>query len=66
LPLVSSGGTAIWMTCFAIGVILSVTKKESEIQQEELDKQERSDREQEELARLYLERQQKEMENEVL
>jgi cell division protein FtsW len=54
------------MTCFAIGVILSVTKKESEIQQEELDKQERSDREQEELARLYLERQQKEMENEVL
>ncbi|TDS56926.1 FtsW/RodA/SpoVE family cell cycle protein [Myroides indicus] len=66
LPLVSSGGTAIWMTCFAIGVILSVTKKESEIQQEELDKQERLDREQEELARLYLERQQKEMENEVL
>jgi len=25
LPLVSSGGTSIWMTCFAIGIILSVT-----------------------------------------
>ena len=33
LPLISSGGTSIWMTCFAIGIILSVTadkeKKES-------------------------------------
>jgi len=25
LPLISSGGTAVWMTCFAIGIILSVT-----------------------------------------
>ncbi|WP_299528770.1 FtsW/RodA/SpoVE family cell cycle protein [uncultured Lutibacter sp.] len=25
LPLISSGGTSIWMTCFAIGIILSVT-----------------------------------------
>lgn len=31
LPLVSSGGTSIWMTCVAIGVILSVTKKEQEV-----------------------------------
>lgn len=37
LPLISSGGTSIWMTCLAIGVILSVsanrkvvTKKDSE------------------------------------
>ena len=31
LPLISSGGTSIWMTCFAIGIILSVSsvKKES-------------------------------------
>lgn len=33
LPLFSSGGTSIWMTCFAVGIILSVTvnkeKKES-------------------------------------
>ena len=31
LPLISSGGTSIWMTCFAIGMILSVSsmKKES-------------------------------------
>ena len=26
LPLLSSGGTAIWMSCFAIGVILSVSR----------------------------------------
>lgn len=25
LPLISTGGTAIWMTCFAIGIILSVS-----------------------------------------
>ena len=31
LPLFSSGGTAIWMTCIAIGIILSVTaNKEKE------------------------------------
>jgi len=27
LPLVSSGGTSIWMTCLAIGIILSVSAK---------------------------------------
>ena len=25
LPLISTGGTSIWMTCFAIGIILSVS-----------------------------------------
>jgi cell division protein FtsW len=34
LPLISTGGTSIWMTCFAIGVVLSVsaanTKKAEE------------------------------------
>jgi len=31
LPLISSGGTSVWMTCLAIGVILSVTaNKEKE------------------------------------
>ncbi|MGL2995299.1 FtsW/RodA/SpoVE family cell cycle protein [Flavobacterium sp. TSSA_36] len=34
LPLISSGGSSIWMTCFSLGVILSVTKKEEEIAQE--------------------------------
>tara|TARA_R110001583_G_scaffold93517_1_gene236447 strand:+ start:12153 stop:13346 length:1194 start_codon:yes stop_codon:yes gene_type:complete len=35
LPLISSGGTSIWMTCFAIGIILSVTAdKEKEESQE--------------------------------
>ena len=31
LPLISAGGTSIWMTCASIGIILSVTKKEEEI-----------------------------------
>lgn len=39
LPLISSGGTSIWMTCIAIGIILSVTKKEDEIAQELKEKQ---------------------------
>jgi cell division protein FtsW len=25
LPLISSGGTSIWMTCFALGIVLSVS-----------------------------------------
>ena len=31
LPLISSGGTSIWMTCLAIGIVLSVSKKREEI-----------------------------------
>ena len=34
LPLISSGGSSIWMTCFALGIIISVTKKDEEIVQE--------------------------------
>ncbi|WP_335964565.1 FtsW/RodA/SpoVE family cell cycle protein [Galbibacter sp. PAP.153] len=30
LPLVSSGGTSIWMTCLSIGIILSVSAKRQE------------------------------------
>ncbi len=34
LPLISSGGTSIWMTCFAVGMILSVSSvKEAEAQE---------------------------------
>lgn len=29
LPLISSGGTSIWMTCLAIGIILSASRKQS-------------------------------------
>lgn len=29
LPLISSGGTSIWMTCLAIGVVLSASRKSS-------------------------------------
>jgi cell division protein FtsW len=40
LPLISSGGTSIWMTCLAIGIILSVSVKREEIKgQEEIDDQ---------------------------
>ncbi|MGB8704702.1 MAG: FtsW/RodA/SpoVE family cell cycle protein, partial [Gillisia sp.] len=31
LPLVSSGGSSIWMTCLALGIVLSVSAKREEI-----------------------------------
>ena len=34
LPLISSGGTSIWMTCVALGIIIGVTKKDEEVAQE--------------------------------
>jgi cell division protein FtsW len=43
LPLISSGGSSVWMTCIAIGIILSVTKKEEEIAQELDEKQKRDE-----------------------
>ena len=43
LPLISSGGSSIWMTCIALGIILSVTKKEEEIALETAEKQKRED-----------------------
>jgi len=42
LPLISSGGSSIWMTCIAIGIIISVTKKEEEIAQELEEKEQRN------------------------
>lgn len=36
LPLVSSGGTSIWMTCMALGMILSVSAKREELKESEL------------------------------
>jgi cell division protein FtsW len=36
LPLISSGGTSIWMTCMAIGIILSVSAKRQEIKENEI------------------------------
>jgi len=35
LPLVSSGGTSIWMSCLAIGIILSVSAKREELKKKE-------------------------------
>lgn len=37
LPLISSGGTSIWMTCFAIGMILSVSASKEETEESILD-----------------------------
>jgi cell division protein FtsW len=34
LPLISSGGSSIWMTCISLGIIIAVTKKEEEIVEE--------------------------------
>lgn len=39
LPLISSGGTSIWMTCLAIGIVLSVSAKREEI----IEQQEKED-----------------------
>ena len=41
LPLISSGGSSIWMTCIALGIIISVTKKDEEIFEEKAEKEKR-------------------------
>jgi cell division protein FtsW len=43
LPLISSGGTSIWMTCAAIGVILSVSKKDEEVAADLLESEKRNE-----------------------
>ncbi len=43
LPLINAGGTSIWMTCAAIGLILSVTKKEEEVAQDLLEAEKRNE-----------------------
>jgi cell division protein FtsW len=43
LPLISSGGSSIWMTCIALGIIIGVTKKDEEIEQEKEEKEKREE-----------------------
>ncbi|KAB1156692.1 FtsW/RodA/SpoVE family cell cycle protein [Flavobacterium luteum] len=43
LPLISSGGSSIWMTCIALGIIISVTKKDEEILEEKVEKEKREE-----------------------
>ena len=43
LPLISSGGSSIWMTCIALGIIIGVTKKEEEIAAEKDEKEQREE-----------------------
>lgn len=42
LPLISSGGSSIWMTCIALGIIIGVTKKDEEIAEELEEKEKRN------------------------
>ena len=37
LPLISSGGTSIWMTCFALGMVLSVSASKNDTEESILD-----------------------------
>ena len=39
LPLISSGGTSIWVTCLAMGIVLSVSVKRDEDKNKEMDGQ---------------------------
>ncbi|SEH86280.1 cell division protein FtsW [Paenimyroides aquimaris] len=48
LPLVSSGGTSIWMTCVSLGIILSISRKEEQVKQQQADRE----RKQEEFRQL--------------
>lgn len=43
LPLISSGGSSVWMTCIALGIIIGMTRKEEEIAQDVADKQKREE-----------------------
>jgi cell division protein FtsW len=43
LPLISSGGSSIWMTCIALGIIIGVTKKDEEIEAEKADQEKREE-----------------------
>jgi cell division protein FtsW len=52
LPLISSGGSSIWATCFGIGIILSVTKKEEEIADEKLEREKREEKREEILQKI--------------
>lgn len=37
LPLISSGGTSIWMSCLAIGIVLSVSARRQEIKEQNVE-----------------------------
>ena len=37
LPLISSGGTSIWMTCLAIGIVLSASIKDESREAESIE-----------------------------
>jgi cell division protein FtsW len=39
LPLISSGGTSIWVTCLGIGIVLSVSAKREELKNQDEDHQ---------------------------
>lgn len=65
LPLISSGGSSIWMTCFALGIIISVTKKDEEIEEEQKEKEKREEVLQRLIDRRLVEENELEHEEEV-
>jgi cell division protein FtsW len=65
LPLISSGGTSIWMTCAAIGVIISVTKKEEEVAADLLETEKRNQALQRIIDKEIQLEEENELENEV-
>ncbi|MEC4050426.1 FtsW/RodA/SpoVE family cell cycle protein [Flavobacterium sp. SUN046] len=64
LPLISSGGSSVWMTCIGVGIILSVTKKDEEIAQDLADEQKRKDALQKIIDKQLLEDEEEERRNE--
>ena len=63
LPLISSGGSSVWMTCIGVGIILSVTKKDEEIAQELAEEQKRKDALQKVIDKQLLEDEEEERRN---
>lgn len=65
LPLISAGGTSIWMTCAAIGVIISVTKKDEEVAADLLESEKRNEALQRIIDKeIQLEQEEKDLEEE--
>ena len=45
LPFITSGGTSIWMTCLALGIVLSVSAREDKKQKKEKDSKKEENKE---------------------
>ncbi|ATA89692.1 cell division protein FtsW [Capnocytophaga stomatis] len=66
LPLISSGGTSIWMTCLALGLILSVSTSKRNSKQQAMEKDKNLAEVEEELAEEIMEEIQKRKEKKLV